>query len=61
MKNKNNWKPTKFIYRDGKLRASRNPKEVGISSRLGADIVAEFYDINLKKICKRQSTRFRMW
>lgn len=52
MKNKNNWKPTKFIYRDGKLRASRNPKEVGISSRLGADIVAEFYDINLKKYAK---------
>ena len=48
MKNVENWQPSKFIYKKGKLKASRNPKEVSISSRLVADLVAEFYDINAR-------------
>jgi len=52
MNNKENWKPTKYIYKKGRLIASRDKKEVGIGSRLLADIIAEFYDTNLKKYAK---------
>lgn len=48
MKNRDKWVPSKFIYKKGKLIASRNKDEVGISSRLVADIVAQFYDKNFK-------------
>jgi SAM-dependent methyltransferase len=43
MKNTDNWKPSKFIFKKGKLIASRDVREVSISSRLMADIVASFY------------------
>ena len=48
MKNKETWKPTKFIYKNGKLIASRDPQEVGICSRLVSDIVAERYHDNIQ-------------
>jgi SAM-dependent methyltransferase len=48
MKNIALWHPSKFVYQNGKLRASRDPKEVGISSRFVADIVANHYDTHLK-------------
>src|SRR4051812_46063692 len=44
MKNKTQWKPSKFIYQNNKLIASRNISEVGIGSRMMADIVANHYD-----------------
>ena len=47
MKNKNKWVPSKFIYRKGKLRAARNPAEVGVGSRLITDLVASFYETYL--------------
>jgi len=28
MNNKENWVPTKFVYKNGRLIASRNPKEI---------------------------------
>lgn len=49
MKNRDIWQPSKFVYKNGKLIASRHKKEVNIASRLIADIVAEFYDKNIKK------------
>jgi len=49
MKNIELWRPSKFIYRKNKLMGSRDPKEVGISSRLMADIVAAHYDQHLKQ------------
>lgn len=52
MKNKENWKPTKFIYKKGKLRASRDEKQVSYSSRLVADLIGRFYDSVLKKYAK---------
>ena len=52
MQNIENWKPSKFIYKSGKLRASRNPSEVGIGSRLMVDIIAKFYDCQIKKHVK---------
>lgn len=44
MKNKENWKPTKFIFKKGKLTASRDPDELCIHSRLIADITAREYE-----------------
>lgn len=49
MKNKDNWEPSKFVYKKGELRASRDEKQVGYSSRLFADIIAKFYDSAIKK------------
>lgn len=49
MQNVESWKPSKFEFHKGKLRASRNYNEVSISSRLITDINARFYDINIPK------------
>lgn len=49
MRNSDKWKPSKYVYKKGRLVASRNPSEVNIGSRLIVDIVAEYYDINIKK------------
>ena len=53
MKNKDKQKASKFVYnKKGKLRTSRNPKNVGVSSRLATDLIANFYDVNLRKYVK---------
>ncbi len=52
MKNKNLWSPSKYIFRNGRLIASRNSKEVSISSRLIADIVAQNYEMIIKNHVK---------
>jgi SAM-dependent methyltransferase len=44
MKNKNAWRPSKFVLNHGTLTGSRDTKEVGIGSRLSADLIAAFYD-----------------
>jgi SAM-dependent methyltransferase len=43
MKNIEQWHPTKFVYRKGKLVASRNAAHLQVSSRLVVDIVAGYY------------------
>jgi SAM-dependent methyltransferase len=43
LKNKNNWKPNKYVPFRGKWRASRDPQQVAVGSRLVADITAEWY------------------
>jgi SAM-dependent methyltransferase len=43
MKNKENWKPTKYIWKKTILQASRDKNQVYIGSRLIADIIAEYY------------------
>jgi len=48
MKNKENWKESKFVKKGNVLRASRNPNEVGYSSRLIVDMIANFYTLKLK-------------
>ena len=48
MKNVQNWLPTKFVYQNNKLRGSRDPKQVNIGSRIIVDVVASFYDENLR-------------
>lgn len=52
MKNIALWQPTKFVRYGGKLWASREVKEVGVYSRMIADLVAEFYDQALPKYCR---------
>jgi len=52
MKHKDKWTPSKFVYRKGKLISSRNPKEVGVGSRLIADITATLYDTYIPKYAK---------
>jgi len=49
MKNRDLWKPNRYVYKKGRLRASRNPKEVRISSRLMVDIIAKFYGTYLRQ------------
>jgi SAM-dependent methyltransferase len=52
MKNKGQWRPSKFVYKNNKLIASRDAKELSISSRLVGDIVASYYDRYLKQHAK---------
>jgi SAM-dependent methyltransferase len=52
MQNTNLWQPSKFVYRRGKLVASRDPKQVGVSSRLVADAVARLYDLHAREHCR---------
>ena len=52
MRNAEKWSSSKFVYRNGKLAASKNPAEVGIGSRLVIDLIASFYDQNLKKFAR---------
>jgi len=47
MKHRELWQPSKYVYRNGKLAASRDHVEVGVGSRLMVDLVAGFYDRNL--------------
>jgi len=49
MKNKDKWKPTKFIYKRNKLFISKDPKEVYIGSRLVGNIIASFHSEYLRK------------
>lgn len=48
MRNPETWKPTKYVRKNGRLIASRDPREVEVSSRLIADRTAERYDAYLK-------------
>jgi SAM-dependent methyltransferase len=52
MRNKDKWVPSKFVYREGKLIASRNPEEVAITDRLLADRVAALYDVYIPQYAK---------
>lgn len=48
MKNSEKWLPSKFVYKKGRLTASRDPNELQISSRLVATLVARSYDTYIK-------------
>jgi SAM-dependent methyltransferase len=52
MQGKETWKPSKFVYRNGKLAASRNPGAVAVGSRLSADIVASYYDTYIRRYAR---------
>lgn len=52
MKNRDRWQPTKFVYRRGKLVASRDRKELRVGSRLIANLTAGLYDKYLRQYAK---------
>jgi SAM-dependent methyltransferase len=43
MRNKESWTPTKFVLNGSRWRASRDPKELAVSSRLITDLVIPCY------------------
>ena len=47
MKNRAQWQPTKFELHRGRLRGSRDPRELGVGSRLISDLVAAHYQAQL--------------
>jgi SAM-dependent methyltransferase len=49
MKDPGSWRPSKFVYRRGKLIASRDTDEVAVGSRLMVDRVARCYDATLSQ------------
>lgn len=49
MRNQHKWCPSKYVMDKGRLRASRDPREVGLGSRLSADIIAKAYHEVLPK------------
>ena len=49
MQNVAEWQPTKFVLRGGRLRATRDTREVGSGSRLIGDLVAQAYDYAIKE------------
>ena len=52
MKNCNKWQPSKFIFKNGRLIASRDINEFGIESRLVGDMTAKFYHEKIKIYAK---------
>src|SRR5690348_11109250 len=44
MRNASNWQATKFVSERGRLRATKDTAELGLGSRLIADLVAEAYE-----------------
>ena len=52
MRNADQWIPSKFVYRKGRLRASRDRKALVIASRVIADLVAGFYADAIPKYAK---------
>ena len=47
MKNRAQWQPTKFVMRYGRLRGSRDARELGVGTRLISDLVAALYQAQL--------------
>jgi len=52
MRNVDQWKPSKFVLRKGRLEGSRDPKAVGIASRVMVDLIGRFYQFALPKYAR---------
>jgi len=52
MKNVEQWKETKFIYKESIIKASRSAKYVGAPSRIMAEMIARNFTINIPLFCK---------
>jgi SAM-dependent methyltransferase len=48
LRHRDAWRPSKYVRKNGRLIASRDPTEVSVSSRLMVDLIAEWYDANLR-------------
>jgi len=49
MRQSDTWLPSKFVQRDGRLRASRDPRHLGTGSRLAGELVAQCYERQLRQ------------
>src|SRR5262249_23755459 len=47
MRNGDRWMPSKYVYRNGRLVATRDPNQLKPSSRLMADAIAALYEKHL--------------
>ena len=47
MRNAADWQPSKYVQQGGRWRASRDPRQTGVGSRLVADLVVARYDAAL--------------
>jgi SAM-dependent methyltransferase len=52
MRNPELWKPTKFVLRRGRLRASLDRKECAVASRLAVDRTAAIYAAEIPRHCR---------
>lgn len=52
MRNGSEWRPSKFVYREGRLVASRDASQVAVGSRLVAGLVAQHYQDAFSKYAK---------
>ena len=52
MKNMDKWQESKYSFINNTLKASRDPNEVAVSSRLITDLVASFYEKYIPQFCK---------
>ena len=52
MKNISDWQPTKYILKNGQLRANRDSSHVNVSSRMFVDIIGSYYSRFLKTYTK---------
>lgn len=52
MRNAVKWLPSKFVVHHGVLRGSRDPKALGVASRVIADLTARFYQRELTKLAR---------
>ncbi len=52
MRNRESWRPSKFVVARGRLRASRDTAELAISSRLNAAVTASHYEMYLRKYAR---------
>lgn len=52
MKNRDKWRPSKYIYRRGRLMGTRDTRELGLGSRLIADLTAAAYGQRLRQHAK---------
>jgi SAM-dependent methyltransferase len=52
IRNRESWKPGKFVVKRGRLAASMDPSQVGVGSRLFADRVASFFSDSLPEFAR---------
>lgn len=51
MRHAERWQPSKYVFRNGRLAASRGASGVGLASRLIGDILAGYFGRHLKENC----------
>ncbi len=61
MRNRDGWRPSKYVYKEGKLIASRDKDEASSGSRLMVNLVPEFYNKNLRQHAKGKLLDRRLW